>query len=100
MRKKPWSFFSCLILIGKLGTDSAMILNIWTPQANTNGPYLFYPLGYHSVSQGLRLLDCQVFQWENQRAQDKRIPRKMSTIMINSAVGYLGKILIQRAESF
>ena len=35
MRKKPWSLFSCLMLIGKLGTDSAMILNSWRPQANT-----------------------------------------------------------------
>ena len=74
-------------------------MNIWISQANTIGPYLVYSLGYHSVSPRLRLLDCQVFQWENQRAQDKRIPRKMSTIMINSAVGYLGEILTQRAES-
>ena len=87
------------MLTGKLGTDSAEILNIWTPQANTIGPYLVYPLDYHSVSPELRLLDCQVFQWENQRAQDKRIPRKMSTIMKNSAVAYLGEVVTQRAKS-
>ena len=74
--------------------------NIWTPQANIIGPYLVYPLDYHNASPGLRLLDCQVFQWENQRARDKRIPKKIRTIIKNSTFAYVGELLTRKSELF
>ena len=93
--------FSCLMRIEKLGMVPKILscLNISKPQANTIGPYLVYSLDYHNVSPGLRLLDCQVFQWENQRARDKRFPKtKKGTIINNSAVAYIGEVLTRKPE--